>query len=91
MANHASAIKAHRQSIRRKARNRGHRSAFRTSLKLFSEKLAAGKIDDAKVALPQLYADIDGAVVKGVLSENAAARHKSRLSKHLNAAATPRA
>ena len=92
MANHASALKAHRQSIRRKARNRSNRSAFRTALKTFSEKLTAIKADEAKASIAQLYADIDGAVDKGVLSKNAAARHKSRFSKHLNAAvATPTA
>jgi small subunit ribosomal protein S20 len=86
MANHASALKAHRQSIRRRTRNRGNRSALRTALKTFSEKLTGGKPESAKAALPELYAEIDGAVNKGVLSKNAAARHKSRLSKHLNAA-----
>ncbi len=88
MANHASALKAHRQSIRRKNRNRSSRSAFRTALKSFSEKLTGGKLADAKAALPELYAEVDSAVNKGVLSKNAAARHKSRLSKHLNAAAS---
>ena len=86
MANHASALKAHRQSIRRKNRNRSDRSALRTALKTFTDKLGEGKNDEAKGALPDVYAEIDTAVRKGVLSENAAARHKSRLSKHLNAA-----
>lgn len=89
MANHASAFKAHRQSIRRKTRNRGNRSALRSALKNFTEKLTASKLDEAKVSLPVLYADIDKAVDKGVLSKNAAARHKSRLSKHLNTAVAP--
>jgi small subunit ribosomal protein S20 len=86
MANHASALKAHRQSIRRKSRNRSDRSALRTVLKTFTEKLGEGKIDEAKGALSGVYAEVDTAVRKGVLSENAAARHKSRLSKHLNTA-----
>ena len=89
MANHASALKAHRQSIRRKTRNRSNRSAFRTALKTFSEKLTASKLDDAKASIPRLYEEIDNAVDKKVLSKNAAARHKSRLSKHLNAALAP--
>ncbi len=88
MANHASALKAHRQSIRRKNRNRSNRSELRTALKSFSEKLTGDKLADATAALPQLYAEVDSAVNKGVLSKNAAARHKSRLSKHLNAATT---
>lgn len=88
MANHASALKAHRQSIRRKNRNRSNRSAFRTALKTFSDQLNSGKVEESKAALPQMFSEIDGAVDKGVLSKNAAARHKSRLSKHLNAAIT---
>ena len=86
MANHASALKAHRQSIRRKNKNRSNRSAFRTSLKTFTEKLAGKKVEEAKAGLPQIYSEIDSAVDKGVLSKNAAARHKSRLTRHLNAA-----
>jgi len=88
MANHASALKAHRQSIRRKDRNRSNRSALRTALKTFTERLNSGKVQEAGAALPQIYSEVDSAVRKGVLSANAAARHKSRLSKHLNAALT---
>jgi small subunit ribosomal protein S20 len=91
MANHASALKAHRQSIRRKDRNRSNRSAFRTVLKHFTEKLAEKKLDEAKPELPELYSEIDNAVDKGVLSKNAAARHKSRLTRRLNATAKPAA
>ncbi len=86
MANHASALKAHRQSITRRERNRSGRSSLRTALKSFSSKLESGKLDDSGSALRQLYSDVDAAVRKGVLSKNAAARHKSRLSKHLNSA-----
>lgn len=91
MANHASALKAHRQSIRRKTRNRSNSSTFRTALKAFTEKIAGGKTDEAKAGLSQIYSDIDSAVDKGVLSKNAASRHKSRLSKHLNTAAEAKA
>ncbi len=86
MANHASALKAHRQSVRRKNRNRSNRSALRTALKIFNEKLNKGRIEEVTKALPQIYSEIDHAIHKGVLSANAAARNKSRLSKHLNAA-----
>lgn len=87
MANHPSALKAHRQSIRRRNRNRSNRSTLRTALKTYVEKLEANKLEEAKTALPQIYSEVDSAVRKGVLSRNAAARHKSRLSRHLNAAA----
>jgi len=86
MANHASALKAHRQSLKRKQRNRSNRSALRSTLKSFSEKLEAGKPADGQNSLSQIYAAVDKAVQKKVLSANAAARHKSRLTKRLNAA-----
>jgi small subunit ribosomal protein S20 len=91
MANHASALKAHRQSITRRARNRSNSSTFRSALRNFTDRLADGKIEEGKAGLPQIFADIDSAVDKGVLSKNAASRHKSRLSKHLNAASATRA
>jgi small subunit ribosomal protein S20 len=86
MANHASAIKAHRQSLKRKQRNRSNRSALRSTLKNFSERLESGKPGEALSSLPQIYATVDKAVQKKVLSANAAARHKSRLTKRLSAA-----
>jgi small subunit ribosomal protein S20 len=86
MANHASALKAHRQSLRRKERNRTNRSSLRTALKRFSERLQSGKPDEAKNSLSTLYSTIDKAVQKKVLSPNAAARHKSILTRHLNEA-----
>jgi small subunit ribosomal protein S20 len=86
MANHPSAVKAHRQSIKRRGRNRSNRSALRTALKTFIETLDAGKLEEAKTALSQIDSKVDIAVRKGVLSKNAAARHKSRLSRHLNSA-----
>ena len=89
MANHASALKAHRQSIRKRNRNRSNRSTLRTALKTFAEKLSAGKIEGAKGDLPRVYSEVDSAVRKGILSPNAAARHKSRLTKHMNARLKP--
>ncbi len=84
MANHASALKAHRQSLRRKDRNASSRSSLRTALKKFSQLLKAGENEEAKKSIAHLYSDVDRAVQKNALSKNAAARHKSRLTKHLN-------
>jgi len=86
MANHPSALKAHRQSMKRRSRNRSNRSALRTALKTFAETLDAGKFEEAKTAISEIASKVDVAVRKGVLSKNAAARYKSRLSKHLNSA-----
>ncbi len=84
MANHASALKAHRQSQKRNANNTSNRSSLRTALKRFSQLIKAGKTEEAKKSVNRLYSIVDRAVRKKALSKNAAARHKSRLTKRLN-------
>ena len=89
MANHESALKAHRHSLKRRAINRNNRSALRTTLKRFNEKLDSKKpevLETAKDGLSDLYSAIDKASRKKALSRNAAARQKSRLTRRLNAA-----
>ena len=86
MANHASAIKAHRQSLKRRARNKSNATKLRTGLKKFAVLVRAGKVEVAKSSVPALHSLVDKAVKKKVLSKNAAARYKSRLTRQLNAA-----
>jgi small subunit ribosomal protein S20 len=87
MANHASALKAHRQSLKHKANNRSHRSNLRTTLKQFEDQVDSTPVE-AKTSLSEIYAVIDKSRQKKVISRNAAARQKSRLTKRVNAAAT---
>jgi small subunit ribosomal protein S20 len=92
MANHKSALKAHRHSLKQRAINRSNRSALRTTLKRFNEKLDSKKpevLETAKNGLADLYSVIDKASKKKALSRNAAARQKSRLTRRLNAALKP--
>jgi small subunit ribosomal protein S20 len=86
MANHASALKAHRQNLKHRATNRSNRSSLRTSLKQFNDQLESGKPEEAKNSLSEIYAVVDKAQQKKALSKNAASRQKSRLTKRLNAA-----
>jgi small subunit ribosomal protein S20 len=86
MANHASALKAHRQNLKHRATNRSNRSSLRTSLKQFNDQLEEGKSEEAKNSLSELYAIVDKSRQKKALSRNAASRQKSRLTKRLNAA-----
>ncbi len=86
MANHASALKAHRQNLRRNSRNRSNRSELRTTLKNFSRQVQSSDADKAAQSTAELYSLIDKGVRKAALSKNAAARQKSRLTKRLNAA-----
>jgi len=86
MANHASALKAHRQNLKHKERNRSDRGSLRTALKQFADTVEAGKTEEAKKSLSGLYAIIDKSKHKKAISKNAAARRKSRLTRRLNAA-----
>ncbi len=86
MANHASALKAHRQSIRRRSQNRSNRSALRTALKDFSKETQSVSAGTSAPSSAGLYSLIDKAARRGALSKNAAARQKSRLTKRLNQA-----
>jgi len=84
MANHASALKAHRQNVARRNRNRSNRSALRTALKKFSQHIEAAQLEAARAELPRLYRLVDVSVKKKAITPNAAARQKSRLTRRLN-------
>ena len=86
MANHASALKAHRQNLKHRSANRSNRSSLRTYLKQFNERLEAGKTEEAKNSLAELYEVIDKSQQKKAISKNGAARQKSRLTRRLNSA-----
>ncbi len=80
MATHASALKAHRQSVQRREHNREMRSALRTAIKRIRERIDAKDVEGAKKALPETVSLIDKMAAKGIIHDNAAARHKSRLA-----------
>ncbi|MBZ5530214.1 MAG: 30S ribosomal protein S20 [Acidobacteriia bacterium] len=80
MADHFSALKRARQTVKRTARNRANTSQLRTALRKFRETLATGKAADAKAAFAGTVSMIDKAVKKGLIHKNAASRYKSRLN-----------
>ena len=82
---HASAVKAHRQTIRRTAHNRELRAKLRTALKAIRAAIEAGKADEAKKLLAQTFSVVDKMSAKGIIHDNAAGRYKSRLAKRLRA------
>ncbi len=85
MAHHASAEKQMRQSVKRRARNRKNLSLLKTRVKLLRAAITTGDVEAAKKLLPQTVGEIDKAAKKGVIHDNAAARHKSRLTRKVNA------
>jgi small subunit ribosomal protein S20 len=85
MANHPSALKRHRQSLKLKALNQANRHKLKTQMKKLRAAIDAGKPAEAKTALPQTFSLIDKSVQKGVIKKNTARRYKSRLTKSVNA------
>ncbi len=80
-----SAEKAHRQSIRRRLRNRAVKSATKTTVKRAIETIAGGDIDAAREAVRAALSTLDRAAQKGVIHPNNAGRRKSRLLLRYNA------
>ena len=84
MANHKSAEKRVRQNATRNEINRSSRSKLRTQIKKLrvavgsTDKQASGDLLGPTISL------IDKAVNKGIIHRNTAARHKSRLTKHVS-------
>ena len=78
---HASAVKAHRQTLKRTAHNRELRSRLRTALKSIRAALDAGKTAEVKAALSQTFSIVDKMSTKGIIHDNAAGRYKSRIAR----------
>jgi small subunit ribosomal protein S20 len=85
VASHASALKAHRQNVVRRERNRQLRSKLRGSLPSIRALLDKDDFGKAKTELKGTISLIDRMVTKGVIHKNAAARYKSRLQKRVSA------
>ncbi len=76
-----------RQSLKRRARNRSNTSLLKTQVKKLRAAIASGDAAAAQKLLPATMGGIDKAAKKGVIHDNAAARHKSRLTRKVNALA----
>ena len=85
MASHASALKAHRQSLKNRERNRQYRSRLRNALRGVRSAIAGNDLKGAKNALQETISLIDKMASKGVIHRNAAGRYKSRLSTRMAA------
>ena len=79
----SSAEKRHRKSEERRLYNKSVKSAVRTSVKKFAV-LAQKKDPGAEAALKLMIKKLDTAAGKGIISKNAAARKKSRMTRFYN-------
>lgn len=85
MANHPSAEKRHRQTIKRRLRNRLVRGKMRTALKSALHAIEEGRTDEAKDLTMQATRLIERAYSKGVLKRNTASRLISKLNRRVSA------
>ena len=81
-----SALKANRQNIKLKDRNRQMRSKLRSALKSIRASLDNKDVAGAKAALSQTVSIVDKMATKGIIHRNTAGRYKSRLSSRLTKA-----
>ncbi len=84
-----SASKRHRQSLRRRERNRARRGAARTAVRQARELIEGGAPEEAQTAIREAASILDRAARKGVLHPNNAARRKSRLMRRFKASQAP--
>ncbi|MBZ0168641.1 30S ribosomal protein S20 [Candidatus Methylomirabilis lanthanidiphila] len=84
-----SALKAMRQSQKRRLRNRAAKSSLKTVIKKVRAGIEEGDRNAAEKAFAQAVPSIDKAASKGFIHKNAAARYKSRLARQLHAIPQP--
>ena len=85
MANHTSAKKRMRQTLKRTARNKHVRTIVRTYIKRVRIAIAEGNVADAKAALAEAIRRIEMAVSKGVYHRKTGSRYISRLARQVAA------
>lgn len=86
MANIKSAQKRARQSIVKKQRNLGRKTAVKTAVKKVLSAIQAQDLDQAKLLLKDAEGQIARAAGKNVLHKKTAMRKTSRLAKRLSKA-----
>jgi len=91
VARHKSAEKRDTQSVDRRGRNRKNLSQLKTQVKKLRTAIDAGDSEGASKLLSETVAEIDKAAKKGVVHDNAAGRHKSRLTRKVNALSAAKA
>lgn len=80
MASHQSALKAHRQNVKRREQNRQLRTRLRSALRDIRAAIDTNDPARVKDALRQTISLVDKLAGKGLIHRNTAARYKSRLT-----------
>jgi len=83
MANHANTKKAHRQNVKKAARNQSRMSRIKTLIKKVVASVAAGSKKEAQENFSIAQSAIMQGVKKNILKLNTASRKVSKLSHKL--------
>jgi small subunit ribosomal protein S20 len=83
LASHDSALKAHRQNVRRREHNRQLRSRLRSALRDIRAAIDAGDPAQVKDALRNTISLVDKMAGKRLIHKNTAGRYKSRLAQRV--------
>ncbi|MBW2262927.1 MAG: 30S ribosomal protein S20 [Deltaproteobacteria bacterium] len=85
MANHPSAKKRNRQTVKRRLRNRVTRGHMRTAIKAAYKAIGEGKKDQTGALTKEAVRLIDRAYSKGVIKRNTASHLISKLTRQTGA------
>lgn len=91
MPQHKSAIKAHKQSLIKRDRNRVRKSQVKAFKKLLLGYIASNDFKNAQKAFCKVQSIIWKAVTKNIFSKNKAARYTQKLHLKLKALEEPEA
>src|SRR3954464_13928186 len=81
LAIHPSAIKRHRQNLKKRAVNKEARSRLRTLIKKARQAIETKDTDQISTGLRDVSRALGKAVTKGLVKKNTASRWLSRLSR----------
>lgn len=83
MANHPSALKRHRQSLKRREAHRSRKSRIHTLVRAVDTAIGAGDQDAAAAGCRDASRALAKAASKGTLHKKTAARRASRLARRV--------
>ncbi|MUM78417.1 30S ribosomal protein S20 [Pseudodesulfovibrio sp. F-1] len=84
MANHKSALKRHRQSLKRRARNRISKTRIKNTVKAVRLAIEENDVAKAQEALKAAMSVLDKAARKKVIHDRQAQRRVARLQAAIN-------
>lgn len=83
MASHDSALKAHRQNLKNRERNRQYRTRMRGALRDIRIAIDANDAASVQDAVRNTISLVDKMAGKGIIHRNTAGRYKARLARRV--------